>query len=434
MNRVLVVSYYFPPAGGTAAQRVTKFVKYLPENGWIPTVLTVHDKYYPLLDFSMLDETPESIKVERTPCIDFYRFFARVAKTKLNDVELFKFDYMDLHWYEKLIVWIRRAFFIPDARLFWLPFAVFKGLRIIKRDKIDVIFTASPPFTCALVGYVLSILTGKPWVSDYRDPWTGAYFYLKRPRLSAWVERQMERLLAKRAAWITANIEDTARKLENNYGVKRWTVIPNGYDPQDFENIVPVKNDKFTVLYAGTVNEKMHPLPVVDAMIKLFYEQPDQIGKVQFKIIGRIAPEMKRCFENPNHAFFLKPSPPVSHREIIREMLGADILVLAIPEGRPEIVSGKLFEYLRAGGLIICLDNWGASAQIVKQAKAGWTQNDYLSIYCNIRDVLRNRETGEWFWDWRTLKREDVIEQFDRRRNTARLAEILNKATEGEKR
>ena len=170
-----------------------------PRNGWQPVVLTARESDHALMDDTLCPDIPDRIKLIRAAAPDLYRQYTRFNKS--GDTAASDLSAIAVHekskgsLIQKLSLWIRNAFFIPDARAGWLPFAVARGLKAIQAENIDLIFTTSPPFTTVLIGLLLKKITGLPWVSDYRDPWTQSYYYFKRPFLSARWEEYLERWL-----------------------------------------------------------------------------------------------------------------------------------------------------------------------------------------------------------------------------------------------
>ena len=433
MKKVLVVSYYFPPAGGSAVQRVLKFVKYLPENGWEPVVLTAREGNYPLRDDSLSAEIPDHVRIFRTPAPDLYRMYGLMGKTLTPEVELSALGDRDTGKTpaKKFALWIRSAFFIPDARVGWLPFALWKGLRLIRKENIDVIFTTSPPFTTALVGGLLSLFSKRPWVSDYRDPWTQAYFYFPRPGVSKLFEEFLERRLLRKADRIISINEKIVLRLKDKYRMPesdKWVVIPNGYDPEDFERLSPSENDVYTVLYAGTVHATMHPGPVLEAMAGLLARNPDLKGRMRLDVIGRVSPDTLGLFANPDFRSLVRLVPHMPHRQCLQAMVNADLLLLLIPDTpcNELIVTGKIFEYLRSGRPVLCLSEQGDAADIVRRTGSGFVvrPSDIEAIASILRQGLRRRKAGKPMLseppDFRR------VEEFDRRQNTRILATILD--------
>ncbi len=433
MKRVLFISYYFPPAGGSAVQRVSKFVKYLHHSGWQPVVLTARAQDYILRDDSLCSEIPANVKIIRTPAPDLYRWYGKMvqdmAKADLSAIAAGENKKTTV--LKRLAIFIRAAFFIPDARIGWLPSALWYGLRIIHREKIRIIFTTSPPFTTAVIGGLLSALTKVPWISDYRDPWTQAYFYFPRPQLSQSLENFMERRLlfqANRIISINRRIFAGLKEKYGNWENDKGTVIPNGYDPEDFHAIEPVIDDYFTITYTGTMNTKMHPGPLLEAVAQLSEDGPEFGQKVRLNFIGRIGEDVVPMFKDKRIVNKIKVIPHMPHRECLRYTAGADLLLLLIPEWKNNelIMTGKLFEYLRSGVPILCLADRGEAADLVRKTATGFT--------VRFRDVERIKAIlWESFQSWR--KGNDIlndpiqwdhVEKFDRKKGTEKLAGLFD--------
>ncbi|MCK4715587.1 MAG: glycosyltransferase, partial [Candidatus Marinimicrobia bacterium] len=186
MKKVLIITYYWPPAGGPGVQRVLKFAKYLPEFGWQPIILTVKNGEYPAIDNSLQKEIPANCKVYNTFSIEpnfVYKKFTGMGSDEKIPTAVLAAE--NTNWKKRLANWIRLNLFIPDAKIGWIPFAVRKGKKIIKAEKPDIIFSSSPPPTVHLIARKLAKWSGIKWVADFRDPWTDIYHYNDVKR-SAW--------------------------------------------------------------------------------------------------------------------------------------------------------------------------------------------------------------------------------------------------------
>jgi hypothetical protein len=164
LRRVLVVAYYFPPSGGPGVQRVLKHVRYLPEFGWEPVVLTVRDGEFPARDPSLLQELPPNVHVERTPILEPYALYRRLTRRHGTpiDVQVLTTEPPRRSIAERLAHWIRATFFIPDARVGWLLTALPAARRLLRRYRIEVLYSSSPPYTCALIARQSNAATGCP--------------------------------------------------------------------------------------------------------------------------------------------------------------------------------------------------------------------------------------------------------------------------------
>ena len=434
MKKVLFISYYFPPAGGSAVQRALKFVKYLPRFGWNPIVLTAKMNDYALKDESLLANIPPGIRAYRSSAPDFYRFFSKLDKNTKHHADLTAIAVNDKSGdsiMNRLAFFLRNTFFIPDARILWLPSALLKGLKIIKKEGVELIFTTSPPFTTAIVGMLLSKMTGIPWISDYRDPWTQAYYYFNRPKPSKMNEEYLEKKCLVTAKKIISINEPLLSGLSEKYQgihVSESSIIPNGFDPDDFKNLKPIKDNYFTMTYTGTQNARMHAGTFLQAVKKLCLANPLFYKKIRLNFIGRIGPDIKRLFEDQILRKRIHIFPHMSHHECLRYTAGSDILLLLIPNvpNNELIVTGKLFEYLITGNPILCLSKSGEAASILKATNTGVT--------VPFDDV--GQITGiiwKWYKRWDSGKqiisgpiRQEEIFMYDRKKCTARLADVFN--------
>ena len=439
MKKVLIITYYFPPAGGSAVQRIVKFVKYLPQFGWQPVVLTAREGDYVFLDESLGLEIPGDVIVSRTPAPDLYAWYEKISKKRtkapadLSAIAVSRGE--KTSWINRIALFIRSLLFIPDARCAWLPFALIKGLRMIRKERIDAILSSSPPFTTALIGGLLARLTGLPWISDYRDPWTQAYFYFRRPQPSRWIEDRLERWLLKKATKVVSinqRIIDGLRWKYDMHDSEKWDIVPNGYDPEDFAGIEPETDEYFTITYTGTIHAKMHPAPLVEAVKQLSHEDVDFSQSIRLNFVGRVDDDVTYMFKDTAIKNNIRLMPHLPHRECLRYTMGADLLLLLIPMASNSelIMTGKLFEYLRSGNPILCLSEKGEAAEIIRETGSGFAV-PYKDVE-KIKDVLRQS-----FRRWKSGKkilhnsvRGEVIEQWDRKKITKKLSDILSKISD----
>lgn len=250
MKKVLIIAYHFPPAAGAATQRILKFLKYLPKFGWEGSVLTVENVDYPDLDHSLIDKIPEGTKVYRTkfwtPFGIYRRLTGRKPKEKIP-VAFIKDDHKSLA--ERISVFLRLNLFLPDAKVGWIPYAVKKGVRLIRDEKIDAIISSGPPHTCHLIARNIKRKTKVKWIADFRDPWTDIDYYsgMKRTKLAEWCDSRMEKSVLKEADCVVSASGGYLKILKSK-GIKNsFEVITNGFDPDDFLNIPKIETNKFVI-------------------------------------------------------------------------------------------------------------------------------------------------------------------------------------------
>ena len=264
MKKVLIVTYYWPPSGGPGVQRWLKFVKYLPELGYEPIVITVDPAKatYPITDESLLSEVPQELKIIRTATREPYGIYKTLSGRKKVPYSGFTNE-PSTGFFSKVSRFIRGNLFVPDARIGWNSFVIEKAAEIIKKNKIEVIITTSPPHSTQLAGLELKkMFPGIRWIADLRDPWTDIFYYKKMLHLPYIKKKDQEfekSVLSNADAVITVS-DFISRIFSEKPGADcqgKVHVITNGFDPVDFLK-TDVKPDPefFTLAYVGTISDE----------------------------------------------------------------------------------------------------------------------------------------------------------------------------------
>jgi len=249
MKKVLIVTYYWPPAGGAGVQRVLKFAKYLPQFGWQPIILTVENPDCPVIDDSLLNDIPPECKVYKTKAIEPFELYKKI--TGKNKSDKIPSDVLanskNLTFAEKIARWIRINLFIPDAKIGWKYYAIKKAKRIIEQEKIDIIFSTSPPQTVALIAKKIAKISKLKWVADFRDPWMEIVYYqnLNRNNITKYIDGKLEKGVLKKADVLLTISADIVDLFRSKVDKKDYSIIPNGFDETDFLKNEKKKNDFF---------------------------------------------------------------------------------------------------------------------------------------------------------------------------------------------
>ncbi|MCX7930139.1 MAG: glycosyltransferase family 4 protein [Chlorobi bacterium] len=360
MRRVLVVAYYFPPSGGPGVQRVLKMIRYLPQFGWEPVVLTVRQGTFPARDESLLAEVPATLHVERTRILEPYVLYRRLTGTHSPiDVSVLT-DREPTSWRQRLAQWIRATLFIPDARVGWLLDAVPAGVQLIKRFGIAAIYTSSPPYTCALIGRALQRRTNTPWVMELRDPWTNFLTTPRRWVLPRLFDRHLERSCFERANRIIAAWDGIVTDALGKYphlSRDKFVVIPNGFDSADYPPTEPSRNSALTITYTGSLYGLRNPGILVTALERLTAEGEIPRQHVLLRLVGRVGDDVVRDLDASPLRDRIEIIPYVPHHESIRYLLESDIALLVVDRSSDSttIVPGKVFEYLGAAKPVLAL-------------------------------------------------------------------------------
>ncbi|MEX1054716.1 MAG: glycosyltransferase, partial [Rhodothermales bacterium] len=352
MPRVLFVTYYYPPSGGPGVQRSLKFTKYLPEFGWTPDVLTVRPEHasYPDLDPDLGSDIRPDIHVERTSAWDPYAMYARVLGREKKDVVSVGFlGEAHMNARQRAARWIRANLFLPDARVGWVPYAVARGHRLLRERDHDVILTTGPPHSTHLVGLMLSALHKKPWLVDFRDPWTEIDYYAELPMssLAQSADAALERLVLRRATAGTVVSEAMRRQLPRTASL-RLEVIENGFDPADFQGLRAVPPaDRFEIAHIGNLNAARNPTALWRALSVLRKEMPE----LRVVMIGNVEPAVLTTAAAYGLDDLIENLPYVPHDAAIRHMMQSTLLLLSINrvKGAGGIVTGKAYEYVASG-------------------------------------------------------------------------------------
>lgn len=380
MKRVLIITYYWPPSGGSGVQRWLKMSKYLPENGWQPVIYTTKDAEYPIVDPSLEKDVIPEVEVIRRPIIEPYTLYKKFLGIKKEDTIKagFASEKKKSGWRENLSVWIRGNCFIPDARCWWVKPSVRYLKEYLKAHPVDAIISTGPPHSMHLIAMKLKEGLGIPWIADFRDPWTEIDFY-DELRLTSWADRKHHKLehevLTKADKIVTIGWE--CAKGLGKLGNRNVRVIPNGYD-WDWETQVQdiALSEKFTITHLGVITPSRNAPTLWKALqeLKTEIEEFDKnltinlIGQVDQSVVGDI-----RKFGLTNNTQFI---PHVPHDEVLRWQQSSQVLLLLVnnsPNAKG-IITGKLFEYIASGRPILCIGpKDGDAARIIDKAKAGTT-------------------------------------------------------------
>lgn len=424
MKKVLIITYYWPPAGGSGVQRALKFVKYLPQFGWQPVVLTVKNPDSPVEDNSLEADIPNGCKVYKTkslePFVLYKKFTGRNKNDKIPADVLLKKEKASIK--EKLAQWIRINLFIPDAKIGWKYFAVKKGTKIVKTENIDVIFSTSPPQTAGLIARSIAKKTNKKWIADFRDPWMEIVYYqnIKRNVFTKFFDAKLEKKVLSNADGIISISKGLIELLKTKANNKFY-LLPNGYDESDFGEIQQGKNAGFTIAYTGSMSDDRIPHPLIRALKRVVFE--DGIKNIKLKIVGRVTPRLTKLIDKEMLAEYFNFTSFLPHKESTKVLQSADVLLLVIDDvpNNEGFLTGKIFEYLGCRKPIFAIGPVNGDAhKILRETNSG-EMVDYKDIEGAYRLLKRMYE------DWKTNYSRFTyeVEQFSRKNLTKKLVEVF---------
>lgn len=429
MKKLLFIAYYWPPSGGAGVQRGLKFVKYLPQFGVDPIVLTVDPAKasYPSVDPSLAAEVPKSVRVIRTSSFEPLRLLEAVGGKKAVPHAGFAGTKKD-GVLQRAMRWVRGNWMLPDARRGWVKHAVRAADELIRSEGIDTIVITSPPHSSQLIGLELKKrFPTLRWIADLRDPWTDIYFAKELMKGAAAQRRDAawEKAVLEQADAVVVVGPSMKRAFTDHYGPaieRKIEVIPNGYDSADMEavkDIVP-HTDRFRITYVGTMAGSYDPRAFFHAVKALVTNEPSR--PVELRFVGGVSGEVRAMAEEAGVAGHCTWIPNVPHDEALREMAAASVLLLVIPAGAGEerILTGKLFEYLGVRRPILGLGpvNGDASAIIHACAAGRMFDRGMRTAMCDwLAEQVRNAGG--------TIAPSTSVVQYERKEQAQRLATII---------
>jgi glycosyltransferase involved in cell wall biosynthesis len=343
MRNVLLIARNFAPVSHVSAERATKLAKYLPRFGWRATVLTGARPTAGLAEDPGLLDQVAGVPIIRTRAPEFSAFYASRARGKGT-----KSSYRGA---PKRGIWHPKSWLVPDSQVLWYPFAVWAALRAARENQWDAVVATSFPPTALMVAHTVAARLGIPYVADFRDAWTTHYQAPQRPAPIADLERRLERRMIRDAAAVVAV---DSRFVEHAVaGIPQEDrpplhVIRNGYDEDDFEGVERAALPQFSIVHTGQLRKP--PLALWEALGHALRDRPELRGRVHLWQIGFVEPGTEGVLNAAPDGVTVHYIPPVSQREAIGFMLGADLLLV---EEYGSAWPSKTLQYLRAGRPIL---------------------------------------------------------------------------------
>jgi glycosyltransferase involved in cell wall biosynthesis len=356
VKKVLIITYYWPPSGGSGVQRWLKFVKYFRDFGIEPIILTVAPEFaaLPNIDESLEHEIPAGIEVHKTCAKSPFGFYKKIKKGTIPNSGFAGEGKANL--FDNLFRFIRGNFFIPDARIGWNKFAIEKARELIQLHAIDTVITSSPPHSTQLIGLQLKKEFNLKWLADLRDPWTEIYYnkLLFRTNWAKKIDYRYEQACLQNADTLIVVSEDIKRRLgeARETILEKTHVIPNGFDEEDFSH-ERTKNDA-GIKYISYVGNLGLQYPI-EEFLKTFSELVKVDEQWRIRFVGNVSDVLITEIQKLGLEKWVEFTPYVEHKKAVEYMINSDLLLLIIPntENNKGILTGKLFEYIATGNPII---------------------------------------------------------------------------------
>jgi len=371
--RVLLVAYYMPPAGGPAVQRILQFVEFLDREGWAVEALTVQNGTYPNRDPSLCQAVPDAVPVHRTASVEPYSVYQALTGKEEGDMPTGSMEPDASSWTDALAHWVRANVFVPDARVGWTPFAVWRGRRLLRTGRFDAILTSGAPHSVHLVGWALHRWTQVPWVADLHDPWTDISYYDDLPH-TVWVRRldeALERGVLRRASVVTT-VSPSWADLFATKAKNEYHVVENGFSAADFEGLDEPLDDGFVLTHVGTLYANRNPTALWRALATLRAE--GRVPELRLRLIGTVDPEVRRSLADHGLMPIVEEKGFVPHDAALREMVRSTLLLLVIEDftAADGMITSKLYEYLASERPVVGLGPPdGDAAALLRRHGAG---------------------------------------------------------------
>ncbi|HIO68379.1 MAG TPA: glycosyl transferase family 1 [Flavobacteriales bacterium] len=428
-KKVLVITYYWPPAAGPGVQRFLKFCKYLPEFGWEPVVLTVEAGSYSSKDASLDEDIVSGLSVYKTKTFEPFTIYNKLRGSKGNTVPVSLMGIKkDKRLIQRLSLYVRANFFVPDARKGWKSYALKAVDQIMSEHDISAIITTGPPQSTHLIGLAIKKKLGIPWLADFRDPWTTVYYNKFFPRTASTErkDKSMEDEVLSHAdavvavsSGLGAEFKDRANKVE---------IIYNGFDHEDIPEAQSETSDFFTLEYIGNLKPNQNPEQLWSALGELIEDEDGFKDFFRLNITGNID---KYLADDLTNKYRLGPIldiiPYVSHQEAVERMVKTSLLLFVVPEADNNhlIITGKLFEYMASKTPILSIGPTdGDAAKLLKEA-----ERDEMLAY-NAKDEIKEQILSQFIsWkdggkmQWKHANSD--LNKFSRKHLTEKLGNVL---------
>ena len=425
LKKVLIISYYWPPSGGAGVQRWFKFVKYLPEFGWQPIIYTPENPEFPAVDESLIKDIPEGLEILKQPIWEPYSWYRQFLGDKDKKIGAgFVSDKKDPGFLQKISVWVRGNFFIPDARRFWIKPSVNYLTKYLKDNPVDVVVSTGPPHSMHLIALGLKKSLGVKWIADFRDPWTNIDFY-KELMLSDLADRKHRGLEQEviKSADLSLTIGYTMTREFKELGAENVETVTNGFDQDDFPKSDLKLDDEFTISHIGTFSPSRNQPIFWKALAQLKTEHEDFANKFKLRTVGVVDYTVRTAISEAGLEENWEEVAYVPHEKLLNYQRTSKVLLVSINNtpNATGILPGKFFEYLASGRPILAIGPKNSDiGTVLDKTKAGFIvePDDLEGMKSVILSLFRNESNLE--------RSEENVQAFSRKQITKQLVELLD--------
>ena len=420
-KKVLIITYYWPPAGGSGVQRWLKFSKYLRDFEIEPVIYTVENPSYPILDNSLENEIPKELEILKQPIFEPNSILSVFSGKKKESAGFLN---PNPTFIGKTLQYIRANYFIPDTRKFWIKPSVKFLSAYLNDNHIDAIITTGPPHSIHLIGLELKKKLGIKWISDFRDPWTEIDYFQQLPitKKATKKHQDLEQEVLINSDMVVVVGETMKDKFLKH--TNRIEVLTNGFDT--IEDLSTQKLDeKFSITHVGLMNSDRNPTILWEVLNEISNTNLNFKNDLRIKLIGKLDDAVIQDLKVFDHNT-IETIPYLDHKDVSKYQASSQVLLLSINEvpSAKGIITGKIFEYLQAKRPILAIGpEDGDAAMILKNTNAGTIIGfkNKTALKATILNLYKDYKEGVLF-----VKSID-IEQYHRKNITSQLAEVIKK-------
>jgi len=425
MKKVLIITYYWPPAGGPGVQRWLKFVKYLPDFNIQPIVYIPENPTYPIVDEGLVKEVSDKAIILKSKIVEPYQWASVFSKksTKVISSGIIP-NQKKQSFLQKVLLWVRGNLFIPDARVLWVKPSVSYLKKYIQENDIDTIITSGPPHSLHLIGLKLKQDLKVKWFADFRDPWT-TIGYHSALKLSVYAEKKhkkLERKVLNTADTIIVTSKTTKTEFQAITS-KPIEVITNGYDVESVGK--QTLDEAFTLAHIGSFLSDRNPKVLWKVLQELIQENESFAQHFQLKLIGKVSQEVLDSIAKFQLEQYCYNLGYVSHLEAIEHQKKSQVLLLIEIDSADtkSIIPGKLFEYMVSERPIIAIGPKDSDfAEIITSTNTG--------VFFTYKEKERLKSQILSYFELYLEQKLNVypvgLQQYSRKNLTEKLANVLN--------
>ncbi len=421
MKKVLIITYYWPPAGGSGVQRWLKFSKYLPENGWKPYIFTPDSPSFNIKDEDLLSDIHPETEVWKNPIWEPYKIKDKLlGKSESSNTGIIQDKTSTKN---KMLNWIRGNVFVPDPKVFWVKPSIKLLTKKIKKEGITHIISTGPPHSMHLIALGLKKKNvDLKWVADFRDPWSELdlleEFHLTKKSKQKYRKLEKEVLVN---ADVTLTVSESWVESFKYLGSNNVKLITNGFDEDDFD-VKNIENDKFIIGHFGLLNHLRNPKNLWKTLSDLCDENPDFNEKLEIRLSGNIDTEV---LQNITQYFHLKNKVKVlgylSHKDVLKQYNSSSVLLLLLFNSKSGKGNypGKIFEYFATKRSILAFGPEDSDTEkLIQKTKTGvFFTYDEIELKKEILTLFHNES--------KTISSTD-FKGFSRKKLTKDLSKLLN--------